>query len=376
MRVGVLGAWSIDNPGDVVIGMATRHVLRTRLPGAEVVAYAPRLPGPHWGHQFDAARGGDGGIVPVEVDDFAWAHRLDTLIVGGGGIVIPDERFSTFLLTDPWQGPVAAWNAVCSQGTPVGQFTPELRLRVRRCCEQLAYVSVRNRTTARFLRACGFEGDVRVVPDPAFGDISLLPAEPLPGFPIALSLGKSFLDPAAAPFYASLADALEELMHGPQRATLYLLPFGSVYGDRSAQEAVARRFPDCRVLHPKSPLEAWRAVGSMRLHITSRLHGVVAALTQNVAFLAIDEDRGVAAGSSKMRDLLSDAGLDDYGVVPTVADTVHPAIERACAVADSTGSRSGDFLELTRARLDDHWTALLDAVSTRSAGRQPRPEPS
>jgi hypothetical protein len=151
MKVGVLGAWSIDNPGDAMLGFATRQAIRDRLPGASITAYAPRLPGTFWGHDFSQARGIDGAIVPVPVDDFGWARGLDALIVGGGGIVIPEPGFGAFLLHDRWDGPPVAWNAVCSQGTPAAWFSAENRRDIRRCCEQLAYRSVRNRTTANLI---------------------------------------------------------------------------------------------------------------------------------------------------------------------------------------------------------------------------------
>lgn len=362
MKVGVFGAWSIDNPGDALIGWATRLALRARLPGADVVAYAPRLPGGCWGHDFSRARGIDGDIIPVSVDDISWTRDLDALVVGGGGIIIPEPGFDTFLLEERGNGPPAAWNAVCSQSTPAAGLGADRRRRVRRACEQLAYVSVRNTTTATFLRQCGFEGHVSVVPDPAFADLGVAPFHTLPGFPIGLSLGATLLDPRAARFYSALFDALEKLTRGPRAATTYLIPFGTVYGDGRAQQAAAERLPGCRILRPSGPLEAWRAIGGMRLHIGARLHAVIAACTQGVPFLALDEYFSEAAGTSKIRDLLIDADLGAYGACPTVDHDPIAALDRALALSDSESRPFAGVLARTRARLDAHWDAMVRAL--------------
>jgi polysaccharide pyruvyl transferase WcaK-like protein len=369
VRVGVLGAWSIDNPGDALIGWATRRALRVRLPEAEVVAFAPRLPGGFWGHDFSASRGIDGEIVPVPMDDFGWTRDLDALIVGGGGIVIPEPGFDTFLLDERWNGPPAAWNAVCSQSTPAAVVDVDRRRRVRRACEQLAYVSVRNTTTATFLRQCGFEGPVAVVPDPAFEDPGVVPARALPGFAVSLSLGATVLNPDATTFYSALFDALDDLTRGARAATMYLVPFGTVYGDGRAQRAVIDRFPGCRILSVSGPLETWRSIGGMRLHIGARLHSVVAACTQGIPFLALDEYFTEDAGTSKIRDLMIEAGLEAYCVRPTVDGDPTAALERSLALADSDGRPFAGLVARMRVRLGAHWDDMLAALGLRTCPR-------
>lgn len=372
VKVGVLGAWSIDNSGDALIGWATRLALRARLPGADVIAFAPRLPGRFWGHDFGASRGIDGDIVPVPADDLGWTRDLDALVVGGGGVIIQERGFDTFLLDEHWSGPPAAWNAVCSQSTPAAAIGEDRRCRVRRACEQLAYVSVRNSTTATFLRQCGFKGPVVVAPDPAFADVEGVPAGREPGFPVGLSLGPMRPEPGTAAFYSALFDVLDELTRGRRGATIHLIPFGTVYqGDTRAQRVARERFPGCRILGAGGPLEAWHAVGGMRLLIGARLHAIIGACTQGVPFLALDEHFTEAAGTSKVQDLLAEIDLESYGVRPAVDHDPRPALERALALADFESRPFAGIVARMRARLDAHWDAMVAALGLCASSRAP-----
>src|SRR5688572_26017598 len=110
-RVGFLGAFSIDNAGDVLVGLAGRQALRAVVPGLEERIFAPALP--TFAHDVS-----DGVTLVPAGEDMSWAQDLDALVIGGGGVIETDPAFRPFLLGRPERWPAeipAAWNAVCSQ---------------------------------------------------------------------------------------------------------------------------------------------------------------------------------------------------------------------------------------------------------------------
>jgi polysaccharide pyruvyl transferase WcaK-like protein len=167
--VGLLGAFSIDNAGDALVGYATRQGLRRAWPDVELRLLAPPLPQPVWRHELGVRRGLG---VPVAFASGPWTRGLDALVIGGGGLLVPDATFAPFWMGDPetasFPGP-SAWNAVGAQGPWHLPQAAVLRAELRRACEKLAYVSVRDLESERLLRDCGFTGPVAVVPDPVLG---------------------------------------------------------------------------------------------------------------------------------------------------------------------------------------------------------------
>src|SRR5437868_13044272 len=121
-RIGFLGAFSIDNAGDAIVGYAGRQALRELVPDAHQITFAPAFPHSFWGHAWDRDRGIDTEIVSVPAGaSMEWAHDLDALVIGGGGILNLDPAFRPFLLGKPEDWGVtraAAWNGLCSQNQP------------------------------------------------------------------------------------------------------------------------------------------------------------------------------------------------------------------------------------------------------------------
>ncbi len=371
-RVGFLGAWSIGNPGDVLLAQAVREALAARLPGVEIVGFAPRFPTSGWRHDFHRLI-----AVPAHAD-MSWVrgYDLDALVIGGGGVVSLHPWFRPFLLGEParWSGPPAAWNGVCSQSTNAADLSDRERDLVRSACERLVYVSVRNRSTARFLTACGWTDPTHVVPDVAFAadlPASGLPDSPrVPGLPdldagrflIGYSPGAAAVDPRFAPFFASLHAGLLRLAD-ERGGAIVLFPFGGVYGDDARLEAVAASLPGARVVTtPLSAAGRLAVVGRMSFYVGARLHAIVAALRQDVPFLAVDEYLSIALGTSKIRELLVDppAGLERRWSSPaidleidwsaTLAEIATPTVSFAPLVAG------------WRRALDAHHDALVQAL--------------
>ena len=370
-RVGFLGSYSIDNTGDVVIGAATRAAVRARVACDEVVL-APALPQALWRHDWSAARGLGVPIRPVAPGgDVHFADDLDALVIGGGGIVMPIPGFEPFLLGDPaaWGEVPAAWNAVGSQSTP--WFAPELAgfyARVRGACARLRLVSVRNRTTETFLRRCGWDGPIEVVPDPAIGfaappdpavDAALASLGLAGGRPlVGLSLGTSLLAARAAAFYDPLLAELERLA-GAGEVEVVVFPFGGIYGDAEVARRAAARVPHARLLEVAlGPVATWQLVGRLDLCVCARLHAAIAAYAQEVPFLVCDEYFSDQTASSKIRELVVERGLEPAYLCPFAGE--RPAWRLALALADPVVRP--DALAADRAALDRHFDRLVAAL--------------
>jgi polysaccharide pyruvyl transferase WcaK-like protein len=363
-RVGFLGAFSIDNTGDVIVGMATRQAVRARVTCEEIVI-AVDLPHSLWRHDWSAQL----GAAPIRRVDPAdpsghFADDLDALVIGGGGILMPLPGFDAFLAHV--RAP-SAWNALCSQSTP--SFDPTLApfyASVRAACERLAYVSVRNSTTARLVRRCGWTGALEVVPDPAI----LFHAEPDPAVDrelarrgdrplVGLSVGNALLDARAARFYAELLADLERRAAAGE-IELVVFPFGRVYGDVELARRAAASMPHARLVGTAlDPVATWQLVGKLDLYVCARFHAALAAYTQGVAFLVCDEYLSDTTATSKIRDFIVDRELEASYVVPFLC----PRIAARLQLALVDRRPATDALADDRAALERHFDRLVGALA-------------
>ncbi len=378
-RIGFLGAFSIDNAGDAIVGYAGRQALRALVPGAEHTVFSPVLPQPFWGHAWARDRGIDADIVPVPADaGMDWARGLDALVIGGGGIINLDPAFRPFLLGRPegWDvARAAAWNAVCSQNQPwYAAAHHEAYETVRRCCEKLRYVSVRNRTTMTFVRRCGFEGDIHVVPDPALllsvpGEVDAAvdglleelgadPSRPLVG----VSLGPAIEDARTAGFFRDVLASLRAIQGDASiRGQLVLFPFSYMQGEDRIVPAVAAELPGALIVRRRLlPLELWRLIGRMGFYIGCRYHAMLAAFAQNVPFIVLDEYLSDRVASSKTREFVADVGLEPHYLCPYLPSTPSWKIEEVVRARASV-SFAGR-LEHLRGRLRAHYAGMVAAL--------------
>jgi hypothetical protein len=378
-RVGFLGAYSIDNAGDAILSFAGRQALRELVPDAEQIAFAPRLPHDFCGHDFSRERGIDAEIVPVPAgEDMGWARDLDALVIGSGGLIQLDPTFRPFLLGRPeeWDaGRPAAWHAMCSQNQPwyLGEDGGGYEA-VRRCCTKLRYVSVRNRTSVTFLRRCGFDGEIHLVPDAAL--LLRVPPEvdaPVDAllrdsgvdpdrFTIGVTIGTSIGDPRAAAFYRELFDTLARLQRAsPRPAQIVLFPWSYMRGDERLLELAVPHLPGAIAIRRRlRPLELWRLVGKMGFYVASRYHAMVAAFAQEVPFVVIDENLSDLVASSKTRELIVDQGLEAHYLSPLLSTNPAWKIEGVIA-AGARVSFAGALAECRR-RLRQHYERMATAL--------------
>jgi len=376
VKLGFLGAYSIANAGDALVGYATRRAVLELLPGVEYEVLAPALPHAFWNHGWDVERGlGDAIRAVPATSDCSWANDFDAVIIGGGGVVMLDPSFVPFSLGDPAKWPAhcaAAWNGVGSQNQPwylsahVADYA-----RIKQCCERLAYVSVRSQTTLRFVRECGFTGEVHVVPDPAIGFASIpaevervvdtlfasLALEPRRGRKrrlLGVSLGAATASPTATKFFAELERELKVLAAD---CDLVFFPFSRMQDDIAAQTALAHRLGARVIADVLSPLALWALIGRLDAYVASRFHGVIAAYTQDVPFVAVDEYLRDAVASSKIRELIVDRQLEVHYLCPFLPE---PSVWKISSVVRDVERMSfGDKIAEDRRRLVAHYRTML-----------------
>jgi hypothetical protein len=380
-RVGFLGAYSIDNTGDQLLGYAARQALRERVPGIEEVLLAPAFRGDMWRHDWGRARGIDAEIRKIPAGEgTAWARGLDAVVIGGGELVRLEPDFRPFLLGEAseWNPEIpAAWNAVGAENAPAGldEQRPTYRA-INRCCEELAYVSVRNGATARFVRRCGFEGEVHVVPDPTLlmrlppvdgdrGDAILRDARVDVGrFVVGISVGASMKDPRAAAFYKDLFAALAGL---GRTCELVLFPFGDVYGDVELQRAAQRALPAARLVAPPlGALDRWRLVGALDLYVCTRYHAMLAAFAQDVPFLVLDEYLSDVSATSKIREWVAANDLEGAYLCPFLSARPAKKLARVIAASEDDASRFEARREILARELGAHYERMISALGLRA----------
>jgi len=365
VRIGLLGAWSIDNTGDNILAWAARQAIAARLPQAELLAFAPEFQGPAWGHDFGGRGAGAIRAIPPQ-RTAGWTRGLDGVVIGGGGLVSFHPSFRCFQPGARWPARVrTVWNAVGSQNTAWYLATREERRRLVACCERLAYLSVRSRSTARLLERCGYGGRVRIVPDPALGaelpgedrtEAILRRAGAETGEPlIGVSVGNAIGDGATASFYDRLAAAIRTL-----RMRAVIFPFGQTYGDGSRQRGMAARLPgSLRVRGRIGPFDRWRLIGRMRLYVGCRFHAVLAAYAQNVPFLAVDEYLSDEIATSKIREMCAEYDLEGHWTCPYLPGDPVVKLIRIAAARPSFAAA----VAAHRRRLERHYDALVAALT-------------
>jgi polysaccharide pyruvyl transferase WcaK-like protein len=379
-RIGFLGAYSIDNTGDQLLGYAVRRAFRERVPGAEQLLFSPALRGDMWRHAWTPERGIDAPVRAIPADDStAWAKGLDAVVIGGGELIRLEPDFRPFLLGEAsdWDPSIpAAWNSVGAEKAPAYLVDQKPTYRaVKRCCEALAYLSVRNETTARFVRRCGFSGSMRVVPDPTML-LSLPAGEEERGeailrgagvdtdrFVIGVSVGTSIRDGRAGPFYK---DLLAALASQGKTTELVLFPFGDVYGDVELQRLAHRALPTAKLIEARlTAVDRWRLIGALDLHVCTRYHAMLAAFAQDVPFVVLDEYLSDVGGASKIRDFIVASELEGFYLCPFLSTQPGKKLKNALACSQDSELSFVARLQTLQMELEAHYDAMISALGLR-----------
>jgi polysaccharide pyruvyl transferase WcaK-like protein len=339
MRIGLLGAFGVNNAGDNLEAVAARAALKKVLPRAEIsvfsILFSPAT------RALMGAAGVSSPECPVQPVDLMgpdfWRLIIeyDSLIIGGGGLLIPVPEFEPLLMEEvsvnPAQLPKTIWNALGSQWTPLAdpQLT-EWYAKVRRAAERVDYISVRSQTTRRLLERVGCPPErIHLVPDPVISlkidnlaeignqlreTLGLDRDRPV----IGISVGPELTREPLKEFLGHLAGALNQIKTSwPRDAQIIIFPFGLMYGDGPACKQLAELCPRSLLVEkPLTALEIWALVSLLDAYLTVRYHGVIAGLAHGVPTLALDCYLANETLGSKLRDLAWQSGLEAYYFSP------------------------------------------------------------
>src|SRR5438270_3390741 len=339
MRIALWNGSGLDNVGDQLINAVTRKQLQARIPEGRFQSFSP------WPGSVTPQR------LTIDKKGYWNAHgQFDAIVVGGGALIGGPpflDPVNQFFLLGPYperfQDPaLIVWNAMCSDAQTLAPTEERWRKFVRTATERVSLLTVRNSRTCSFLRDCGVTKPIKVVPD-----VAVLAAEPwdrpqtkgklrigfAPGRPV---FPENFLEKIAAnafsnlgsinpevvrivpyspdagfddhQYAASLANRLNEIPD----ADFFLFGSDSMYGDSITAALMAQKLDGSTYVPLSDPLGAdtISTSRSMDCIIAFRLHSCIMALMVGTPFIAVDLYRNEITGTSKLHQLMKDAGLE------------------------------------------------------------------
>lgn len=319
MRVALWNASGLENLGDRLIDEVTRRELRRRLPNVQLTTFTP-WPSSYCTHRLHIDKH---GLWPGHND-------FDAIVIVGGALITGPPFFDPagqFFLLGPYperfqDDALVIWNAMCSDRQLLAPTKANWRAYVHEAVSRVDVLTVRNSSTADFLRSCDVQRHVEIVPDVAVladaprqvtaAKSSQLRIGYAPGRPV---FPQTFLDemgrmallnmPSANPavvemslwadmfpfeedvYTDRLADSVRALL---SLGELELFGFGAMYGDPQVAALVASKVGRARHLRlgdagGENALERIRALDCL---IAFRLHACISALVVGTPFVAID----------------------------------------------------------------------------------------
>jgi Polysaccharide pyruvyl transferase len=312
-RVALWGAFDLPDYGNLLLPRIFERELRTRLPLAQVVAYAPV----GYGHPIPM----DGGRPALPLGDPGprrrkqLAAQYDLVVVAGDVIHTHDELYadryrigreeaerlrpSAFFVdgfgTEVTQRCPIVWHAVHI----LFVFEPDERERIAKALHSIHSVSVSDPTSRERLEQVKSGRQICVVPDPTILVSRLFDAEVLRKRHDYLRVLDSY--PAAKPPFliqgdASLAHRASEIAGTFKTVAdageeLVLVELSEASGDRLFANAIAEHLPGVRRLPASAGIEdITAAIAHARAVVASSAQARSAALAFSVATAALGAD--------------------------------------------------------------------------------------
>jgi len=295
-KVGITGSYGGLNLGDEAILQSIIEQLRREVEGVEITVFSRNADDTKRRHKVERAvqvrRLSRAEIVP-EVE------RLDLLIFGGGGIIY-DAEARVYL---------REVQVAKEHGVPVMLFAvgagplvePTVQTAVREALEDVAAITVRERSAQQTLEAAGVRRDVLVTADPAL----LLKPEGLPRNVLKIEgldgkrrlVAMSVREPGvAAPdldpnlYHALLANAADFMVDRFDADVVFVPMEHSVLDIQHSHAVIAKmlRPQRARVLNGEySAGQILSLMGRFHFAVGMRLHFLIFAALRNVPFVAL-----------------------------------------------------------------------------------------
>jgi polysaccharide pyruvyl transferase CsaB len=295
-KVGITGSYGGLNLGDEAILQSIVEQLRRDVPGVEITVFSRNAEDTKRRHKVERAvavrKLSRAEIVP-EVE------RLDLLIFGGGGIIYDAEaRIYLREVQVAKEHGVPVMLFAVGAG-PLGE--PTVQQAVREALEDVAAITVRERSAQQTLETAGVHREITVTADPAL----LLKPESLPRNVLKIEgldgkrrlVGMSVREPGvAAPdldpniYHALLANAADFMADRFDADVVFVPMEHSVLDIQHSHAVIAKmlRPQRARVLNGEySAGQILSLMGRFHFAVGMRLHFLVFAALRNVPFVAL-----------------------------------------------------------------------------------------
>ena len=330
-KVGITGSYGGLNLGDEAILQSIIEQLRRDVPGVDITVFSRNAEDTKRRHKVEHA-------VPVRklsrAECVPEVERLDLLIFGGGGILY-DADARLYL---------REVQVAKEHGVPVMLFAvgagplvePTVQTAVREALEDVAAITVRERSAQQTLEAAGVHREITVTADPAL----LLKPESLPRNVLRIEgldgkrrlVGMSVREPGvAAPdldpnvYHALLANAADFMVDRFDADVVFVPMEHSVLDIQHSHAVIAKmlRPQGARVLNGEyTSGQILSLMGRFHFAVGMRLHFLIFAALRNVPFVALPYS-GKVAGF-----------LDDLKLPAPPLHLVNPG--RLCAHLDAS----------------------------------------
>jgi polysaccharide pyruvyl transferase CsaB len=295
-KVGITGSYGGLNLGDEAILQSIVEQLRRDVPGVEITVFSRNAEDTKRRHKVERAvavrKLSRAEIVP-EVE------RLDLLIFGGGGIIYDAEaRIYLREVQVAKEHGVPVMLFAVGAG-PLGE--PTVQQAVREALEDVAAITVRERSAQQTLETAGVHREITVTADPAL----LLKPESLPRNVLKIEgldgkrrlVGMSVREPGvAAPdldpniYHALLANAADFMADRFDADVVFVPMEHSVLDIQHSHAVIAKmlRPQRARVLNGEySSGQILALMGRFHFAVGMRLHFLIFAALRNVPFVAL-----------------------------------------------------------------------------------------
>lgn len=295
-KIGITGSYGGLNLGDEAILQSIVEQLRRELEGVEITVFSRNAEDTKRRHKVERA-------VPVRklsrAEIVPEVERLDLLIFGGGGILY-DADARLYL---------REVQVAKEHGVPVMLFAvgagplvePTVQTAVREALEDVAAITVRERSAQQALEGAGVHREITVTADPAL----LLKPESLPRNVLKIEglegkrklVGMSVREPGvAAPdldpamYHALLANAADFMVDRFDADVVFIPMEHSVLDIQHSHAVIAKmlRPQRARVLNGEySSGQILSLMGRFHFAVGMRLHFLIFAALRNVPFVAL-----------------------------------------------------------------------------------------
>ena len=295
-KVGITGSYGGLNLGDEAILQSIIEQLRRDVPGVEITVFSRNADDTKRRHKVERS-------VPVRklsrAEVVPEVERLDLLIFGGGGIIYDAEaRIYLREVQVAKEHGVPVMLFAVGAG-PLGE--PTVQQAVREALEDVAAITVRERSAQQTLEAAGVHREITVTADPAL----LLKPESLPRNVLKIEgldgkrrlVGMSVREPGvAAPdldpniYHALLANAADFMVDRFDADVVFVPMEHSVLDIQHSHSVIAKmlRPQRARVLNGEySAGQILSLMGRFHFAVGMRLHFLVFAALRNVPFVAL-----------------------------------------------------------------------------------------